>query len=156
MHTATGQDSVEDTGRSQKTALHLGEELWGLTNGAWPLDARALQGVVLHPTRSKIEEGSSKPERHGTAATPPKARLHPYLAYQKKTWQQWFAALAKSQRAPNEEQWRFLQAVADRFDSEAAESSRVIRGCAGSAPVNFAMIAPPGTGKTFCINLLVA
>ena len=146
-HSATRQDAVEDTGRSQKTALHLGEELWGLAGIAWQLDEQPLRGVVLQPSLPSTDEGNANRQRPGTTGPPPKARLHPYMTYRKEARKQWFAAQSKSGRAPNKEQWRFLQAVADRLDSEAAEASRVLRGGAGSAPENFAMLAPPGTGK---------
>ena len=148
-----GDVSKEDTaegGRSQQTALQLGEELWGLQGSRWQLGDDPLRGVELEDPTANAATGEKvrKPE---TSGMPVALRLHPYVGYTAARRRVWFRALQRSERPPNAEQLHFLESMADRLHSEAAEAAEVLKGGAGSCPVNTAVLAPPGTGKTYCI-----
>ena len=77
------------------------------------------------------------------------------MGYKPAMRRQWFEALKRCERPPNAEQLGFLEAMADRFHREAAEATEVLKGEAGSDPISVGVLAPPGTGKTYCILQLI-
>ena len=150
---AAGQEQEEES-RSLRTALNLGEQLWGLQEDGWQLGPTPLLGVV-QATGESNEEGVAQRQKPGSSGPPAAIRLHPYMGYKPARRRAWFQALKASEAPPNAEQLQFLEAMADRFHCEAAEATSVVKGEAGSDPINVAVLAPPGTGKTYCILQLI-
>ena len=155
--TATGQEDEHTTAsKSSSSAMHIGEQLWGLQGGVWPPGLQASNCVVKAsghgPSASSRQECNSA-RRPGTQAS-----LHPYTFFSVPKQEAWFKKLGDpsvTEKTPNQGQVAFLRSIADRCAAEALlynrpEDSGHSR--ATSDPIQVALLAPPGTGKTFCIK----
>ena len=141
---------------SASSAMHIGEQLWGLQKGEWAPGVQASGCVV------KVSEHARAPgsQQEVNSAPRPRAQatLHPYTFFSVPKQEKWFQDLGDptiTEKTPNQGQIAFLRSISDRCTAEALLCTR--QDCLGhsqatSEPIQVALLAPPGTGKTFCIK----
>ena len=152
----TDSEGRASSSASSNSAMHIGELLWGLAKGAWP---RAIKpGVCIVKTSSHSSAATEVDAPSSTTKQTADVRLNPYSCFSVPKQEAWFQTLADpslTEEVPNRGQVAFLRAVADRCATEARlfeQRGGVRHGHPTSEPISAALLAPPGTGKTFCIK----
>ena len=141
------------------TALKLGNAMWGVSDARWV--ARKSHFVRREPETAAPPSSAPEPRSQDTRkARKGKAQLHAYTEYSAAREKAWFDKLmdpAQTAEVPKPEQARFLRSVAGRCRYEAGICRQQAAGAsqakASAKPEAFALLAPPGTGKTKCIKL---
>ena len=148
---AKGEDSA-DASTSMASALRIGEAFWGLgsisSNRTVLSPSCVLKSSARKQTTADVRQG-------GVGSVKAKARVNPYVGFSIKKRQAWFRKLLDpklTEEVPNEKQQEFICAVINRCEEEAMDYKRGTKK-QRSEPQNMALLAPPGTGKTFCIKL---
>ena len=152
------KDEGSEVSRSMNTALQLGANMWGITEETWQLRPQVFLQAKSEASEATAAPGAKKPENQAKRKT--RMQLHAYSEYSLAKEKAWFKKLLdprQTDEVPKPEQERFLRAIAARCRYEA----RVLKAAAAGkkfeeefqAPESYALLAPPGTGKTKSITL---